>query len=42
MYSDKQFIVEMLQAGASGYVLKDAAFEEILHAINCVVKVKLT
>ncbi|MEK6652720.1 MAG: response regulator transcription factor [Nitrospirota bacterium] len=38
MYSDKQFIVEMLQAGASGYVLKDAAFEEILHAINCVVK----
>lgn len=38
MYSDKQFIVEMLQAGASGYMLKDAAFEEILHAINCVVK----
>lgn len=38
MYSEKQFIDEMLQAGASGYMLKDAAFEELVHAINCVVK----
>jgi len=38
MYSEKQFIVEMLQAGASGYMLKDSAFEELVHAINCVVK----
>lgn len=38
MYSEKQFVVQMLKAGAVGYMLKDSAFEELVHAINCVVK----
>jgi len=29
--------VEMLRAGASGYLLKDCAFEELIHAIRAVV-----
>lgn len=37
MYSDKQFIKEMLKAGASGYLLKDSAFKELLDAIRMVV-----
>ena len=36
MHSDKQFIVEMLNAGASGYLLKDAAFSEMVNAIHAV------
>ena len=27
MHSDKKFVIEMLSAGASGYMLKDSAFE---------------
>lgn len=38
MHSDKQFVVEMLKAGASGYMLKDCAFEELVNAIHCVMK----
>jgi two-component system, NarL family, response regulator NreC len=38
MHSDKKFIAEMLCAGASGYLLKDAAARELLHAIQAVVK----
>jgi DNA-binding NarL/FixJ family response regulator len=38
MHSDKQFVVEMLKAGASGYMLKDCAFEELVNAIQCVMK----
>lgn len=38
MYSEKQFIVEMLRAGASGYMLKDSAFEELVHAIYTVMQ----
>ena len=34
MYSDKRFITEVLSAGASGYLLKDCAFEELVHAIK--------
>ena len=37
MYSDKQFVQGMIQAGASGYLLKDCAFEELLNAIRVVV-----
>jgi DNA-binding NarL/FixJ family response regulator len=37
MYSDKQFVVEMLKAGASGYMIKDCAFEELIYAINSVI-----
>lgn len=37
MYSDKQFVMQMLQAGASGYILKDCAFKELVYAIQSVV-----
>ena len=37
MYSDKQFVQGMIQAGASGYLLKDCAFEELVNAIRAVV-----
>jgi two-component system, NarL family, response regulator NreC len=36
MHSDKRFVVEMLKAGASGYLLKDCAFEELVGAIRTV------
>jgi two-component system response regulator NreC len=36
MYSDKRFVMGMLMAGASAYVLKDCAFEEIARAIRAV------
>lgn len=36
MYSDKRFVMEMLRAGASGYLLKDCAFEELDGAIHAV------
>jgi len=37
MYSDRRFVVGMLDAGASGYLLKDCAFEELLSAIRTVI-----
>lgn len=37
MHSDSRFVKGMLQAGASGYLLKDAAFEELIDAIRTVV-----
>ena len=36
MYSDKQFVQGMMQAGASGYLLKDCAFDELVNAIRVV------
>ena len=36
MHSDKDFIREMLKAGASGYLLKDSAFSELVSAIHAV------
>ncbi len=36
MYSDRRFIIGMLSAGASGYLLKDCAFEELVQAIRVV------
>ena len=36
MHSDRRFVVAMLKAGASGYLLKDCAFEELAHAIRAV------
>jgi DNA-binding NarL/FixJ family response regulator len=36
MHSDKRFVLEMLKAGASGYLLKDSAFEELVSAIHTV------
>ncbi len=37
MYSDRRFVSGMLEAGASGYLLKDCAFEELVRAIRSVV-----
>jgi DNA-binding NarL/FixJ family response regulator len=37
MHGDRQYVLEALRAGASGYVLKDAAVEELLAAIRSVV-----
>ena len=36
MHSDKHFVAEMFRAGASGYLPKDCAFEELIQAINTV------
>lgn len=40
MHSDKRFIAGMLNAGASGYLLKDCAFEELAGAVNTIVEGK--
>ncbi|MDH4028490.1 MAG: response regulator transcription factor [Nitrospirota bacterium] len=37
MHCDKQFVSEIFKAGASGYLLKDCAFEELEHAIRVVI-----
>jgi DNA-binding NarL/FixJ family response regulator len=34
MHSDKRFVVGMLRAGASGYLLKDCASQELANAIH--------
>ncbi len=36
MHEDRQYVFESLKAGAAGYVLKGAAFEELLSAIRTV------
>lgn len=36
MHADKRYIMEMLKAGASGYILKDSAYEELAIAIRTV------
>lgn len=36
MHSDRRFVNAMLKAGASGYLLKDCAFEEIIRAVKAV------
>lgn len=36
MHADRRFAMEMLRAGASGYLLKDSAFEELAHAVRAV------
>ena len=36
MHADKRFVSDMLRAGASGYLLKDCAFEELQEAIETV------
>jgi len=38
MHADRLFIVEMLAAGASGYLLKDCAFEDLIRAIHVLVE----
>jgi DNA-binding NarL/FixJ family response regulator len=34
MHADRRFVVNMLRAGAQGYLLKDCAFEELVQAIR--------
>jgi two-component system response regulator NreC len=40
-YSDRRFTLEMLNAGASGFVVKDSAFAELAEAIRTVVDDKV-
>ena len=40
MHSDKRFVIEMLKAGASAYLLKDSASEELASAIRTVISGK--
>jgi DNA-binding NarL/FixJ family response regulator len=37
MHSDRRFVSGMLEAGSSGYLLKDCAFDELARAIRTVV-----
>jgi DNA-binding NarL/FixJ family response regulator len=41
MHSDSLFALNMLNAGASGYLLKDCALEELVKAIRTVVNQKI-
>jgi DNA-binding NarL/FixJ family response regulator len=36
MHSDKRYVIQMLKAGASGYLLKNSASEELVNAITAV------
>ncbi len=38
MHDDRRFVINMLKAGASGYLLKDCAFKELMKAIHVVVR----
>ncbi len=40
MHSSKNFIIEMFKAGASGYLLKDCEFDELVMAIRLVMEDK--
>ncbi|MCK9376339.1 MAG: response regulator transcription factor [Syntrophobacterales bacterium] len=40
MHSDSLFVLNMIRAGASGYLLKDCALEELVKAIRTVVNQK--
>jgi DNA-binding NarL/FixJ family response regulator len=36
MHPDRRYVIEMLKAGAVAYLLKDSAFDELIHAIESV------
>jgi DNA-binding NarL/FixJ family response regulator len=38
MYSDRRYVIGMLKAGVSGYLLKSCAFDELANAVNAVVR----
>ena len=40
-YSQKRYVVDMLRAGASGYLLKERAFRELIHAVHAVQEGKI-
>lgn len=37
VYADRRFVAEALRAGATGYVAKDCAYEELVRAVRAVV-----
>jgi two-component system, NarL family, response regulator NreC len=37
-YSDEKSVMEGISAGATGYILKECEFKELVHAMNAVVK----
>ena len=41
MHSQRQFVEGMLNAGVSGYLLKDSAFEELIDAVRTVMTGRL-
>jgi DNA-binding NarL/FixJ family response regulator len=41
MHAEKRFVAEMLNAGASAYLLKDSAFDELVRAIRAVLVNKI-
>jgi DNA-binding NarL/FixJ family response regulator len=41
MHSDRGFLIKMLKAGASGYLLKDCASEELIDAVHVIMKNRL-
>jgi len=41
MHTSKEFVAKMLKAGASGYLLKDCAVDELGDAIRCVLSNKI-
>jgi two-component system response regulator NreC len=40
LHSDRRYVLGMIDAGASGYLLKECAFEELVRAINTVMSNK--
>ncbi len=36
MHSNKNYVIEVIKAGASGYILKDCPFNELIDAVNSV------
>jgi two-component system, NarL family, response regulator NreC len=38
IHSDTRYALEMIRAGAKGYILKQCAYEEIKRAVRCVMK----
>lgn len=38
MYSDSKYVISMLEAGAKGYILKNAGKEEMITAINTIAR----
>jgi len=41
MHTDRGFLLKMLKAGASGYLLKDCASEELIDAVHVIMKNRL-
>ena len=41
MHADRGFLIKMLKAGASGYLLKDCASEELIDAVHVIMKNRL-